>query len=79
MPGPPPYGIVKMGDTGPDVIAWQKVLGVVPVDGTFGKQTHDATVCWQKRLGHPPTGIVTIHIWNCALNGQHPVIPQGCY
>jgi peptidoglycan hydrolase-like protein with peptidoglycan-binding domain len=57
---------IRQGSTGPDVVAWQKYLGLPP-DGKFGPQTHLATIAWQKT--HPPLvadGIVGPKTWELA-------------
>jgi peptidoglycan hydrolase-like protein with peptidoglycan-binding domain len=57
---------IRQGSQGPDVVAWQKFLGL-PADGIFGPQTHLATVAWQKT--HPPLvvdGIVGPKTWEMA-------------
>jgi len=46
---------MKIGDKGPDVAAWQRVIGVTD-DGDFGPHTEKATNVWRKLNGLEPTG-----------------------
>jgi peptidoglycan hydrolase-like protein with peptidoglycan-binding domain len=60
------HATIRQGSKGPDVVAWQKYLGL-PADGIFGPQTHLATVTWQQT--HPPLvpdGIVGPKTWEMA-------------
>lgn len=49
--------MLRVGSKGPDVVAWQKVVGVTP-DGDFGPKTDAATRAWQRAHGLTPDGIV---------------------
>jgi peptidoglycan hydrolase-like protein with peptidoglycan-binding domain len=53
---------IKQGSRGPDVIAWQKVIGV-KADGIFGSGTAAATKAWQKNNGLNADGIVGAKSW----------------
>lgn len=55
--------VLRLGDVGPDVCAWQLVLinvGLSPSDiaGQFGTQTHNATLDWQTSHGLTRDGVV---------------------
>jgi peptidoglycan hydrolase-like protein with peptidoglycan-binding domain len=55
---------MKVGSTGPDVMAWQQALlarGYLlgTADGDFGKRTHNATCAFQAGAGLEVTGEVT--------------------
>jgi peptidoglycan hydrolase-like protein with peptidoglycan-binding domain len=56
------FATIKLGSTGPDVAAWQKVLGVA-ADGKFGPQTDAATRSWQRAHGLTPDGVVGPKTW----------------
>lgn len=49
--------VLRMGDTGPDVVALQQALGINP-DGQFGEQTDSAVRLYQADQGLTPDGIV---------------------
>lgn len=60
----PAFRALKIGTDGPDVKQLQMALrrlGVLDgdADGTFGPQTRNAVVAWQKQLGVKQTGVVT--------------------
>lgn len=57
------------GDSGPLVVLWQRVVGVVD-DGLFGQKTEDATRAWQAKHGLPVTGVVTVTAWTIGAVGQ---------
>jgi hypothetical protein len=46
---------LRIGDTGPEVLAWQRALIArgqkLAVDGIFGRQTHNATLAFQSAHG----------------------------
>jgi peptidoglycan hydrolase-like protein with peptidoglycan-binding domain len=62
------FATIKLGSTGPDVQAWQKILGVT-ADGKFGPQTDAATRTWQRAHGLTPDGVVGPKTW-AAASGQ---------
>ncbi len=62
---------IRQGSRGPDVIAWQKVIGV-KADGIFGSGTAAATKAWQKNNGLSADGIVGAKSWAKA----QPVLEQ---
>lgn len=58
----------------PSVKAWQALLqcwkisvGTAGADGEFGKNTHDATIEFQRRLGLNQTGVVGEEEWKQAI------------
>lgn len=67
-------GVLKMGDTGPNVSGIQYYLSVVSsyyptvlrtaVDGVFGEQTRQSVISFQKEFGLEPDGIVGENTWN---------------
>jgi hypothetical protein len=56
---------IRLGDSGPAVVLWQRVLGVSP-DGDFGPTTDEATKAWQAQHGLAPDGIVGPATWKAA-------------
>ena len=60
---------IKMGSTGPDVVAWQDILGI-KADGKFGLGTDQSTRAWQSRNGLKPDGVVGPATWAKALGGS---------
>jgi peptidoglycan hydrolase-like protein with peptidoglycan-binding domain len=73
------FSTIKLGSTGPDVQAWQKILGVT-ADGKFGPQTDAATRTWQRSHGLTPDGVVGPMTWGAASGGggapSNPVTPN---
>lgn len=57
---------LKEGSTGPDVVTWQKIVGVAQ-DGKFGPGTKTATIAWQKKKGLVADGIVGAKSWAAAI------------
>lgn len=57
---------IKKGSTGKAVKVWQIILGTA-VDGAFGKNTHAATIAFQKKLGLEQDGIVGANTWKAGL------------
>ena len=49
--------MIRRGSTGPDVVAWQRMLGIT-ADGIFGAQTEAATRTWQAARGLVANGEV---------------------
>ncbi len=60
-----PSTTIRVGSTGPAVVAWQKIIGVVD-DGIFGPQTKAATQKWQTAHGLVADGIVGPLTWAAA-------------
>lgn len=60
-------GTIRLGSTGPDVAAWQVIVGA-KADGAFGQATEAATKAWQKARGLVADGVVGAKSW--ALAGQ---------
>lgn len=56
---------MKLGDTGPNVLAWQKALiargAAIAPDGQFGPRTHNATLAFQAAHGLLVTGVVALN------------------
>lgn len=50
--------MIRKGSKGEEVKKLQRLLGIEPVDGIFGQQTHNAVVEYQKSKGLVPDGIV---------------------
>lgn len=57
---------IREGSTGPDVVTWQKIVGVA-ADGKFGPGTKAATIAWQKQKGLVADGIVGPKSWAAAI------------
>lgn len=57
---------IKKGATGKAVRIWQTILDVA-VDGAFGKNTHAATIAFQKKHGLVQDGIVGDKTWKAGL------------
>jgi N-acetyl-anhydromuramyl-L-alanine amidase AmpD len=58
--------VIKKGDRGPNVIAWQKAIDINPADGIFGSGTKAETIKFQKEEGLTPDGIVGRKTWEAA-------------
>jgi peptidoglycan hydrolase-like protein with peptidoglycan-binding domain len=61
---------LKAGSRGPDVVAWQSVVGTKQ-DGIFGSITDKSTRAWQKKNTLSADGIVGPKTWAAAY-AQHP-------
>ncbi len=63
-PGVPPYPgrPLELGDSGSNVIIWQRALGI-QADGYFGSATLSATKAWQYRNGLTADGVVGASSW----------------
>jgi len=59
------FSTIKLGSTGPDVQAWQRIIGVTS-DGKFGPQTDAATRAWQRSHGLVSDGVVGPKTWAAA-------------
>jgi len=59
------HATIRQGSTGPDVVLWQKIVGVT-ADGVFGPKTDAATRKWQSDYGLPADGIVGPLTWTAA-------------
>lgn len=73
-PAPPPSSgararpTLRKGARGPDVVAWQSVVGV-RADGDFGSVTEAATRRWQQMHGLDVDGVVGARSWAVAEGG----------
>jgi peptidoglycan hydrolase-like protein with peptidoglycan-binding domain len=63
------HATIQQGSSGPDVVLWQKVIGVAP-DGKFGPATAAATKTWQAQHGLTADGIVGPKTWTTALGSS---------
>lgn len=76
VPAPSPlpgtHMTIRQGSSGPDVVLWQKIVGVT-ADGQFGPNTHAATVAWQSARGLAADGIVGPATWAKAQGAPPPV------
>lgn len=63
-PGVPPYPgrPLELGDSGSNVIIWQRALGI-QADGYFGSATLSATKAWQYQKDLPADGVVGAGSW----------------
>jgi peptidoglycan hydrolase-like protein with peptidoglycan-binding domain len=59
------FGTIQQGSSGPDVVTWQKIIGVT-ADGKFGPATAAATKKWQAAHGLTADGIVGPKTWAAA-------------
>lgn len=75
-PGPtmPTRSTIRLGSKGPDVIAWQMILGIKH-DGIFGPGTQAATESWQEARGLVGDGVVGARSW--AAVGQKVAVPAA--
>lgn len=77
VPAPSPlpgtHMTLRQGSTGPDVVLWQKIIGVT-ADGQFGPNTAAATIAWQKAHGLSADGVVGPQTW-AAAQGTAPPPP----
>ena len=62
---------LKVGSRGPDVQAWQKILGIA-TDGVFGTATANATRVWQQKHALAADGVVGPASWAKATGGAAP-------
>lgn len=58
--------ILKKGDVGTNVVAWQKKLNITPADGIFGSGTEASTIKFQRDNGLVADGIVGTKTWEAA-------------
>lgn len=58
-----PLPTLQRGQRGAAVRVWQRILGLVEVDGLFGLNTERATKLWQKSRGLVQTGVVDEKTW----------------
>ena len=63
------HAMIQQGSSGPDVVLWQKVIGVAP-DGKFGPATAAATKTWQSQHGLTADGVVGPKTWTTALGSS---------
>jgi peptidoglycan hydrolase-like protein with peptidoglycan-binding domain len=73
-PGPPPprsctvnLPVLEQGASGPAVVAVQKLVGGLTVDGVFGPQTRQHVITAQLQAGLAGDGIVGTHTWGHLL------------
>lgn len=75
VPAPSPlpgtHMTIRQGMTGPDVVLWQRIIGVT-ADGQFGPNTAAATVAWQRAHGLSADGIVGPATWAAAQGAPPP-------
>jgi hypothetical protein len=64
-----PLPLLKIGDTGQDVMHLQELLGLLP-DGDFGPGTKAKVVAFQKKAGLYADGIVGRQSWELLLAAQ---------
>jgi len=57
-----PHPVLRMGDTGPNVVALQNALNIV-ADGDFGPGTKAAVIAFQKKKGLAQDGVVGQQVW----------------
>lgn len=57
--------ILRLGSVGPDVIAWQTVLGL-PTTGVYDPVVEEATIVWQRAHGLSTDGVVGPLTWESA-------------
>ena len=68
---------IKIGSRGPDVVAWQHIIGTTP-DGVFGAITDKITRDWQTQRGLVADGIVGPKTWAVALTPKDaPAMLRG--
>ena len=67
---------IRLGSTGDDVTKWQGLIGVT-ADGSFGANTLQATIDWQRKHKLLPDGIVGPASWGMALGSPVPVVKNG--
>ncbi len=65
-PKPTQKLLIKQGSSGPNVVEWQRIIGVA-ADGKFGPGTKAKTIEWQRNHGLSADGIVGQQTWAKAL------------
>lgn len=70
-PMKPTRHTIREGSTGPDVEAWQAIVGVY-LDGAFGPLTEAATKKWQRVRGLVDDGVVGEKSWRAAGEKWEP-------
>jgi hypothetical protein len=68
---------IKLGSKGPEVTAWQRIIGIEPADGDFGPITDALTKNWQSKHGIEPDGVVGILTWGKANELSKPQYPAA--
>ena len=66
---------LRLGSSGPDVVAWQRIIGV-PADGKFGPATQNGTINWQRQHKLAADGIVGPNTWAAAEGKKPPAKAQ---
>lgn len=63
--------VLKVGSVGQDVRRLQRALTAAgsrtPIDGVFSKRTAKVVARYQRKIGLPPTGVVTDALWGAFL------------
>src|SRR3954471_15462607 len=72
----PTGALVSYGDTGEDVVAVQRVVGVAD-DGIFGPITRGAVERFQQRAGLPVTGAVDAKTWTAMFKSNVSFVSGG--
>lgn len=67
---------IRLGSTGPDVVAWQRIVGVL-ADGSFGPRTREATMTWQQRHHLVADGVVGPKSWAAGGETYAPPPPPS--
>lgn len=67
---------IRLGSTGADVVAWQKLLKISPADGKFGPATDAATKDWQRKHKLIADGVVGPATWGLATGEDHGEIKE---
>ncbi len=67
---------IQQGSSGPDVVTWQKIVGVEP-DGQFGPATASATRTWQAAHGVAADGVVGPLTWAAAQSSSPALSKAG--
>jgi peptidoglycan hydrolase-like protein with peptidoglycan-binding domain len=70
------FSTIKLGSSGPDVQAWQNVLGIA-ADGKFGPQTDAATRAWQRSHGLTADGVVGPQTWAASGSISSTSVPSA--
>lgn len=71
---------IQLGDNGPEVSSWQKLIGITPPDGAFGPLTDQKTKEWQSAHGIEPDGVVgplTLAAAKTIVAPSYPAAPEN--
>lgn len=72
--------MIKLGDSGNEVKAWQELIGISPPDGAFGPLTDSLTKEWQSSHGIEPDGVVgplTLAAAKTISTSTYPAAPEN--